>query len=123
MALRLAFGNLASRVTSRLLHVNVNVAKCFQTNFNTLRNASFLAVQNVRCDLLSPVSPMLTFVSGLKVKGRLRRRCKDCYFVMRQNRMYIMCKTHPRHKQVAMKSPEKMSWILTHATQGKIRPW
>lgn len=60
---------------------------------------------------------------GFKVKGRLRRRCKDCYFVMREKRLYVICKTHPRHKQMSMAKREENTWILTHATMGKVRPW
>ena len=34
-----------------------------------------------------------------KVKVRLRKRCKDCQFVWRNGRLYVECKTSPRHKQ------------------------
>ncbi|XP_067626695.1 uncharacterized protein mRpL36 [Eurosta solidaginis] len=73
--------------------------------------------------LLQPWTSLLTQVSGFKVKGRLKRRCKDCYFVMRQQRLYVICPTHRRHKQMAMKKREKNTWILTHATQSKVRPY
>lgn len=73
--------------------------------------------------LLTPFNSLLTQVAGFKVKGRLRRRCKDCYFVVRQQRLYVICPTHPRHKQMAMKKREKNTWILTHATQSKVRPY
>lgn len=73
--------------------------------------------------LLKTVPPLLSQVCGLKMKGRLRRRCKDCYFVWRQERLYVMCKTHPRHKQMSMKKREYNTWILTTATQGPIRGW
>uniref|UniRef100_G1K8R7 Ribosomal protein n=1 Tax=Anolis carolinensis TaxID=28377 RepID=G1K8R7_ANOCA len=53
---------------------------------------------------LTPVftgCPALNFqpVAGMKTKGVLKRRCKDCFFVRRRGRMYVYCKTHPRHKQ------------------------
>jgi large subunit ribosomal protein L36 len=67
--------------------------------------------------------PQLTQTCGFKVKGRLRRRCKDCYFVMRQERLLVLCKTHPRHKQMAMQKKPKNTWILTHATQSTVRPY
>lgn len=38
-------------------------------------------------------------VSGMKTKTALKRRCKDCFFVWRRGRLYVYCKTHPRHKQ------------------------
>lgn len=75
---------------------------------------SILQIQN---------SPQLMQSCGFKVKGRLRRRCKDCYFVVREGRMYNICKTHPRHKQMAMKKKDKNTWILTHAMQSKVRPY
>ncbi|KAM6411847.1 large ribosomal subunit protein bL36m [Pluvialis apricaria] len=39
------------------------------------------------------------FIAGLKTKTSLKRRCKDCYIVRRRGRLYIYCKTNPRHKQ------------------------
>ncbi|XP_038626409.1 39S ribosomal protein L36, mitochondrial [Tachyglossus aculeatus] len=36
---------------------------------------------------------------GFKTKGVLKKRCKDCYFVKRRGRWFVLCKTHPRHKQ------------------------
>ncbi|KAM6283302.1 large ribosomal subunit protein bL36m [Porphyrio hochstetteri] len=38
-------------------------------------------------------------LAGLKTKTSLRRRCKDCYIVRRRGRLYVYCKTNPRHKQ------------------------
>lgn len=37
--------------------------------------------------------------AGMKVKVVLRRRCKDCFIVRRRGRLYVCCKTNPRHKQ------------------------
>lgn len=71
--------------------------------------------------LLAPFNALIEQVAGFKVKGRLKRRCKDCYIVIRQERGYVICPTHPRHKQMAMKKRDYKSWILTHATQSKER--
>lgn len=60
---------------------------------------------------------------GFKLKRVLKRRCKDCYFVVREDRLHIICKTHPRHKQMAIKSKEKDTLILTHAMQSPVRPY
>lgn len=73
--------------------------------------------------ILQSTSPLMQLSCGFKVKGLLKRRCKDCYYVVRQNRGYIICKTHPRHKQMAMVKRPESKWILTHATQSKIRPY
>ncbi|XP_037935908.1 39S ribosomal protein L36, mitochondrial [Teleopsis dalmanni] len=73
--------------------------------------------------LLVPFNTLFNQVAGFKVKGRVRRRCKDCYIVTRQQRLYVICPTHPRHKQMSMKPKPHNTWLLTHATQSKIRPY
>lgn len=73
--------------------------------------------------LLSVPQTYLNQTCGFKVKGQLRRRCKDCYFVMRQQRLFVICKTNPRHKQMSVVKDERNTWILSHATQSKVRPW
>jgi len=73
--------------------------------------------------LLQPVSPMYNSVCGLKARGSLQLRCKDCYFLCKDERWYVMCKTHPRHKQVKIKKKDYKTWILTWASQSKIRGW
>uniref|UniRef100_A0A8D8P5D6 Ribosomal protein n=1 Tax=Culex pipiens TaxID=7175 RepID=A0A8D8P5D6_CULPI len=73
--------------------------------------------------LLPAAGPLLSQVCGFKVKGRLKRRCKDCYFVVRQQRLFVICKTHPRHKQMSMKKRDHNTWILTDATQSPVRAW
>lgn len=83
------------------------------SNLSTTQQESFL----------SPITPFIMLYCGLKVKGRVNRRCKDCYFVVREERLYVMCKTHPRHKQVIITKREKNTWILTHASQSVVRPW
>uniref|UniRef100_A0A3B3ZJ63 Ribosomal protein n=1 Tax=Periophthalmus magnuspinnatus TaxID=409849 RepID=A0A3B3ZJ63_9GOBI len=37
--------------------------------------------------------------ANMKTKSALKRRCKDCFFVRRRGRLFVFCKTHPRHKQ------------------------
>lgn len=76
------------------------------------------------CDPLTHSSTAVAQPScGFKLKRVLKRRCKDCYFVVRENRLHVICKTHPRHKQMAIVKPEKSNWILTHATQSPVRPY
>ncbi|XP_043545589.1 39S ribosomal protein L36, mitochondrial isoform X1 [Chiloscyllium plagiosum] len=38
-------------------------------------------------------------LAGMKTKTSLKKRCKDCFFVRRRGRLYVYCKSHPRHKQ------------------------
>lgn len=87
------------------------------------RNVTPNANGQLTTTFLQPASLALNFERGFKQKGRLKRRCKDCYFVMREERLYVICKTHPRHKQMAMKKKEKNTWILTDATQSPLRAW
>lgn len=84
-------------------------------------NPTSASPQNV--GILQSTLPLMQLSCGFKVKGLLKRRCKDCYYVIRENRGYIICKTHPRHKQMAMVKRPESKWILTHATQSKIRPY
>ncbi|XP_042654167.1 39S ribosomal protein L36, mitochondrial [Tyto alba] len=52
-----------------------------------------------RCLLAGPPPPGQLILAGLKTKTSLKRRCKDCFFVRRRGRLYVYCKTNPRHKQ------------------------
>ncbi|MBN3322920.1 RM36 protein, partial [Atractosteus spatula] len=36
---------------------------------------------------------------GMKTKTALKRRCQDCFFVRRRGKLFVFCKTNPRHKQ------------------------
>ncbi|NXN85658.1 RM36 protein, partial [Bombycilla garrulus] len=46
-----------------------------------------------------PGPPLPPLLAGLKTKTVLKRRCKDCYIVRRRGRLYVCCKSNPRHKQ------------------------
>ncbi|NXS12608.1 RM36 protein, partial [Neodrepanis coruscans] len=46
-----------------------------------------------------PGSLLPLLLAGLKTKTTLKKRCKDCYIVRRRGRLYVCCKTNPRHKQ------------------------
>jgi ribosomal protein L36 len=46
----------------------------------------------------------LSQVREYKAKVRLRLRCKSCFFIWRNGRLYVECKEHPRHKQQHKKS-------------------
>lgn len=89
----------------------------------TANNATPKANNQLTKSLLQPPSLTINPERGMKQMGVLKRRCKDCYFVMREERLFVMCKTHPRHKQMAMKKKPKNTWILTDATQSKQRAW
>lgn len=61
--------------------------------------------------------PFLNQNRGLKYKDVLTKRCDDCYFQKIEDRWYVFCKTHPRHKQ-AQKIDMQDKWIVTHITHG-----
>ncbi|KAJ3609115.1 hypothetical protein NHX12_023641 [Muraenolepis orangiensis] len=48
-----------------------------------------------RCQQLLCFQPS----AGMKTKSALKRRCKDCFIVRRRGRLFVFCKTNPRHKQ------------------------
>lgn len=73
--------------------------------------------------ILQPVTPMYNSICGLKTRGVLQLRCKDCYYVSRRERLYVMCKSHPRHKQVQMKKKDYKTWTVVWASQSKVRGW
>lgn len=91
---------------------------CSREKSNSLSDLS-----NHSTRFLQPVLPMYNSVCGLKVKGRLQLRCKDCYYYCKNERWYVLCNTHPRHKQVQMKKREYKTWLLTWASQSKVRGW
>ncbi|KAK0083549.1 hypothetical protein PV325_008629 [Microctonus aethiopoides] len=73
--------------------------------------------------LLQPIQHNLTQVCGMKTKGLLKLRCKDCYFGCCKGRWYVRCRTHPRHKQLQIIKKERNTWILSSVCQSKKRPW
>jgi large subunit ribosomal protein L36 len=60
---------------------------------------------------------------GMKIKGKLKRRCKDCYFIWIEGVKYNLCKTYGRHKQMRKPPYWANLRILTDATQGPKRAW
>lgn len=110
----LTIGTIQSELTRKIHYI------CDKQKFNYL--SSSLSIHNTSF-LLQPILPIYNLIYGLKTKGCLQLRCKDCYFLCKNERWYVMCKTHPRHKQVKMKKREYKTWILTWASQSKVRGW
>lgn len=100
--------------TSRNLHILTRAAQNAYVPSLTATAPKFL---------VPAANPLMNQVAGFKVKGVVKRRCRDCYFVTRQGRLYNLCHSHPRHKQMAMKKRPKSEYIITHATQRRVRPW
>ena len=60
---------------------------------------------------------------GMKIKGRVKRRCKDCQLEWKDGILYNFCKTHPRHKQMLKQQYWPNLRIMTYAMQSRVRPW
>lgn len=116
--LRNALLTVAQRATRQMNLVNSFHLLAKQTTANLPHS-----LPTLERNVLIPSVPNLVQSCGFKVMRRVRRRCKDCYFVRREERMYVICKTHPRHKQMSVVPDVKNTWILSHATQSKVRPW
>jgi len=99
-------------------------AACLKKLINTTSISTNLLPKNVSCfgsSLLdNSQSPLVQQVAGLKNRGELRKRCKHCYFIIKDERKYVMCTVHPRHKAVGkLVADMQGNMILTHATQGR----
>lgn len=54
--------------------------------------------------------PQILFIRNYKTAGRLRLRCRDCFFERRDNRLYVECKTYARHRQAQIMSEPRTPW-------------
>lgn len=119
ISLARTISTISTSLSARTLNVKYATSKTnlMQSMFSTFQ------YQVGREKLLAPSIPMVNSVCGFKIKGRVTRRCKDCYFVVRGGRMHVICDKHPRHKQKAMWKKPHNTWILTHASQSPVRPW
>ncbi|KAK9502898.1 hypothetical protein O3M35_011585 [Rhynocoris fuscipes] len=113
--LRNSISKVNSILTQNLLNSYSTVLRRAYSGFET---KSF-----IQLPLLQTKTPVVNQICSFKVKLKLQKRCKDCYLVVRDGRKYIICPTHPRHKQMSMVKKPRYTWILTHASQSKIRPW
>lgn len=85
----------------------------------TLSNAATFRTSN----FLAPVVCSAVQACGMKVKGLVRKRCKDCYMVYKDHKIYNYCKTKPKHNQRNRTPNEKEYFILTEITHGRIRKY
>ena len=44
-------------------------------------------------------SVLVQQVCEFKTKMRLRKRCRSCYFLWKNGRIYVECKAYPNHRQ------------------------
>jgi len=59
----------------------------------------------------------------MKVKTSLRKRCENCYVVVREGRLFVYCRKNPRHKQTQPRPKEKVvkrsKYLKPHGVNGK----
>lgn len=55
----------------------------------------------VRAPAMMPAyQPMVPAqIRGMKVGAAVKKYCAHCYIVKRKGRVYVYCKSNPRHKQ------------------------
>ncbi|CAL7939790.1 unnamed protein product [Xylocopa violacea] len=104
-----------TRVINRNMHYMCNKQYSY--------NLSNVCTNKTSSTLLQPLLPMYNFACGLKMKTILKRRCKSCIICWKNDRKYVICKEKPRHNQVERKKEACSTWILTSASQSKVREW
>lgn len=57
-------------------------------------------------------------IRGFKDKGILKLRCSSCYFKKLDDRWWVLCTEHPRHKQRQKVEDYRDKWIVTHLVRG-----
>ncbi|XP_026112201.1 large ribosomal subunit protein bL36m [Carassius auratus] len=92
-----AFGSLPAAGAQRCISTITAAAVRFRGAINPMWEppGAFLSPLLGQCQQLLCVQPS----AGMKTKTALKRRCKDCFFVRRRGRLFVFCKSHPRHKQ------------------------
>lgn len=89
-----------------------------------IRPPSMYNAPQILSVIRTPVNGLSLISSrGFKVFGKVRKRCKDCYIVTRDQRVYNLCKTHQKHKQMSIRHTDKYYYILTGVQQKKVREW
>jgi ribosomal protein L36 len=102
-------------ITRELINKTIQTTKYIQNKFSysIFTRANLLTVnkciknnpslesphEQIKINNQSVAAINLTQTREYKVKLRLRKRCKHCYFVWRNGRLYVECPEHPRHKQ------------------------
>lgn len=83
------------------LKPNVKCLFGFSLNNNVSRTfSSIFAPKPILPETkISLNTPLLTQLRTYKAKTRLRKRCRHCFFIWRNGRLYVECPEHPRHKQ------------------------
>ena len=90
----------SSRLEQIILRPGLNAAAQVQTCHQLARSGSQSLLKPQTCSRIQA----MTF----KVKMALKRRCPQCYFVQRGDRLFVQCHAKPRHKQMQKISKRKL---------------
>lgn len=85
------------------------------------RHYSCLNKTKMNTVLLQTPQIMNEQIREYKAKMRLRKRCKQCYFLWRNGRVYVECPQYPSHKQHHKFSLEKGYDNLAHGYHKPIQ--
>lgn len=72
---------------------------------------------------LSPNVYSVIHFKNLMIKDKVKKLCRDCYFLWKNERVYVYCKSHPSHNQATKVPRDKDRFIITHETRNCRRPW
>lgn len=92
----------------------------FSKYFSTLYEPN-IAVH--KKSLLNAVTFSVAPSRGMKMKGFVKKRCKDCYLLAKNERLYNYCKVHPRHNQMSKRSKDRVYFVLTSVETKTTRKW
>lgn len=90
------FSSLSHRLINLTAHSNAS------EQVNKYSQGEILATNKPSLNLTKSSNTSLLNYSQIreyKVKVRLRKRCRHCYFTWRNGRLYVECPENPRHKQ------------------------
>ena len=73
------------------------VSPCGASGSAALVGVSFPHTRSVAPLLAAPLTPVLTQTAGIKHMTTLKKRCRHCYFVIKDEQKYVMCTAKPRH--------------------------
>ena len=76
-------------------------------------------VSQPRAPLLSPASPLMAVRAGIKHVAHPNKRCRHCYFQIKDEQLFVMCTANPKHyNAVRQKNKKWGNYVFTHATTG-----
>ncbi|ODV97321.1 hypothetical protein PACTADRAFT_49054 [Pachysolen tannophilus NRRL Y-2460] len=70
--------------------------------FSFLRSGLPVIRSSVRSSYLKPselLNNWIQFQRNYKVRTSVKKFCDSCYIARRKGRVYVLCKSNPKHKQ------------------------